>query len=147
MKRQFAVSAYIEHNSQILLVNHVKQQAWVPIGGKLLVDETPLSAVTREVTEETGLEDEFDYTFYETTSFEMGLSKMPGLLAYEEHAVLPIGVHMCFSFLLAARHRFIKPCPEYTEAKWISVDEYRKMEMPPNVRALVGRCFSIIHGQ
>lgn len=147
MKRQFAVSAYIEHDAKLLLVNHVKQQSWVPVGGKLLTDETPMDAVIREISEETGMELEFDYDFYDVTSFEMNICKTPGLIAYEEHEVLPDGIHMCFSFLITAKHRFIKPCPEYTDMKWISVGEWQTLQIPPNVRMLVGRCFNIIHGR
>lgn len=149
-KKKFAVSAYIENDGCILLIDHVKQKEWVPIGGHLEQDESPVDAVTREVFEETGLLIGKDVELVtDLTSFQADLWKMPGLLAYEEHDVQPAGtVHLCFSFLLHAAHRDIVQCHEYTSTKWISFSDMRDLNRTPtNVRVLLMAAFGHIHRQ
>lgn len=58
----YVASAFIFHDSRILLVFHKKLKIWLPPGGHIEKDsnsrfaETPDEAVIREVKEETGLD-------------------------------------------------------------------------------------------
>jgi 8-oxo-dGTP pyrophosphatase MutT (NUDIX family) len=158
MPNSFSVSAYIENESSILLVKHVKQQAWVPIGGRLEPDETPFNAMEREVREETGFVLGADFRPIPIRSFELGLNDLVGMLAYEEHEVLPSGRHMCFSYLLHSRHRHLASCAEYTEVRWLNWPQFSAISrhpgptlldgvaIPHNVVKLLSRCFSYLHG-
>ena len=157
-ENNFAVSAYIENESSILLVKHKKQQAWVPIGGKIEPNETPAIAVVREVREETGLIVGTDCEFIPTRSFELGLTDLTGMLAYHEYSSKPGGMHMCFSYILHSRHRNIVACDEYTETTWLNWPyfsaiaskkesvTFNGVPIPPNVVKLLYRCFSCLHG-
>jgi 8-oxo-dGTP pyrophosphatase MutT (NUDIX family) len=127
-RRAFSVSAYIRNEGQILLVNHVKQKTWVPIGGEIEAEETPLEALVREVREEVGWEEGRDYHLP-----LVGLSPS-GFLTYEEHQAGPKGLHMNFAFVLLGQHRNITPCNEYTEIAWVSSPPPAS---PPNVKHLV----------
>ncbi len=51
----FAVAAYIVYGNKVLLVDHKKLKAWMPVGGHIELDEDPVEALLREVKEESGL--------------------------------------------------------------------------------------------
>ena len=53
--RHFTATAFVVHESKILLHWHPKVQAWLPPGGHIDDNEDPVQAVLREVTEETGI--------------------------------------------------------------------------------------------
>lgn len=55
MERQFTASVYILHEQRVLLIFHRKLNKWLPPGGHLEANETPIEAVKREAYEETGL--------------------------------------------------------------------------------------------
>ncbi len=139
MRKAFAVSAYVRYQHTILLVSHIKQAAWVPIGGEIEAGETPLEALVREVQEEIGWTLDQDYTL--APSREPGVP--PGLLLYEEHDARSKGFHMNFAFLVEARHTVVKPCDEFTSICWVShpagVDP-----VPPNVQHIVRKALAYV---
>lgn len=145
MSKKFAVSAYIENKGAILMVNHVKQQAWVPPGGKIDPDESPFDAVKREVREETGLIYDVDLYPAQFSCLQGNLWRMPGFLAYHEYDALPKGKHLCFSFLLHAEARSIRPCNEFTEHRWVSSEEARTLfPIPANVGILLRESYKVL---
>lgn len=137
MRRAFSVSAYILHKGEVLLVNHVKQRAWVPIGGELETGETPTEALIREVREEVGWQYPLDY--------RLDYRNPPspaGLITYEEHEAGPKGVHLNFAFLVNAYSKDIRPCDEYTEIEWVKGPTDKPV--PPNVQTILLRIFGNI---
>lgn len=56
MNRQFTATVYILSDEKVLLIFHKKFGKWLPPGGHLEENETPVEAVHREALEETGLE-------------------------------------------------------------------------------------------
>jgi|SRR5579872_3296349 len=56
MEKHFTVTAYIIHEQKVLLLYHPKFTKWLPPGGHLEANETPIEGVRREVEEETGLQ-------------------------------------------------------------------------------------------
>jgi 8-oxo-dGTP pyrophosphatase MutT (NUDIX family) len=55
MRKEFTASVYLINNQKVLLIYHRKLQKWLPPGGHVEADETPVEAARREVMEETGL--------------------------------------------------------------------------------------------
>jgi len=54
-KIDFVVSAFIVHEEKVLLVHHIGQNRWLPVGGHIELDEDTDQALFREIKEETGL--------------------------------------------------------------------------------------------
>jgi len=58
MRRHFTATGFVVDGSRTLLHWHQLLQAWMPPGGHVDEDEDPVTAVLREIREETGLEAE-----------------------------------------------------------------------------------------
>jgi ADP-ribose pyrophosphatase YjhB (NUDIX family) len=58
VKQHFTCTGFVVNGDKTLLLWHQRLQMWVPPGGHLEADEDPVSAVLREIREETGLEAE-----------------------------------------------------------------------------------------
>ena len=59
MERQFTATVYIIEQERVLLIRHRKLNKWLPPGGHLDPNETPVEGARREAREETGIEIEF----------------------------------------------------------------------------------------
>ena len=55
MRKHFTVTGFIVHKNKVALHWHKHVKKWLPPGGHIEIDEDPVSAVHREVKEETGL--------------------------------------------------------------------------------------------
>ena len=55
ISRHFTTSGYVIHDDRALLHWHKKVRAWLPPGGHVEPNEDPVTAVLREIREETGL--------------------------------------------------------------------------------------------
>jgi len=124
-RKAFSVSAYATHEGRVLLVNHVKQQAWVPLGGEIEPNESPIEALERELREEAGWEKHRDY---EVTS----------MILFEEHEAGPKGIHMNFNFLVKAKAPSLNPNEEFAAYAWVE-SETDLDPMPDNVRGITRR--------
>ena len=56
MHKHFTSTGYVIYKNQVLLHLHKKINKYLPPGGHLEINETPIEAVLREVKEETGLD-------------------------------------------------------------------------------------------
>ena len=55
MRKHFTVTGFVVHKNEVALHWHKHVKKWLPPGGHIELDEDPISAVHREVKEETGL--------------------------------------------------------------------------------------------
>ena len=51
----FVVSVFVVHRGRVLLLDHLRYDEWLPIGGHIELNEDPQQALVREVREESGL--------------------------------------------------------------------------------------------
>jgi len=132
-RRAFSVSVFCRHDGAVLLIRHRRLGTWLPVGGELEPGETPLEAAIRELAEETGLSGRFPAgTGVEGTP--------PGLIGYEEHHAGSKGLHMSFAFVADVDGRALRPCEEWSDARWVG--EAEGLDCPENVRQLVRRALA-----
>ena len=127
-RRAFSVAVFCRHGGEVLLVRHRRLGTWLPVGGEIEPGETPLEAARRELREETGLEGAFPPG--------LGVDGTPaGLIGYEEHQAGSKGLHLNFAFVADVATRQLAPCPEWSEARWVS--SASGVECPRNVAELL----------
>jgi len=91
--------------------------------------ETPLECAARELKEETGLEGTFPKTSH--------IEGVPlGLIGYEEHIAGSKGMHMNFVFVVDVGTSHITPNDEFTDYRWVTLEDGPWNLAPPNVRQL-----------
>ena len=129
VRRAFSVAIYPRLGDRVLLIHHTRLGVWLPPGGELHPDETPLKAATRECFEETGLTGHFP-----RTSDLVGAP--PGLIGYEEHLAGSKGQHLNFVFVCDVDTDEVRPNHEFTRWQWVTLAEGPWGEAPANVRQL-----------
>jgi 8-oxo-dGTP pyrophosphatase MutT (NUDIX family) len=139
MRRAFSVAVYARRggeDGQVLVIHHRRLETWLPVGGEIEADETPLEAAARELREESGLEGRF-------SRLRGACDGVPaGFLGYEEHQAGSKGLHMNFVFVAdvggpgadADASTEVVPNHEFTEYRWVSRAELAELASPRNVR-------------
>ena len=128
-RRAFAVAIFARHAGKVLLIRHARLGVWLPVGGEIEANETPLEAARRELREETGLEGRFELEL-------PGVDGTPrALLGYEEHLAGSKGLHLNFAFVADVDTDHVTPNAEVLEHRW--VDDSGDLDCPANVRELV----------
>ncbi len=121
--KQFTATAYIIEEGKVLLLNHAKLKKWLPPGGHVEENETPVEAMHREVMEETGLEVEIIEQENLKVDFWNAKSiSRPYLCLLEEippFADTPAHQHIDFIYL--ARPKTTPLLPQ--DVKWFTLQE------------------------
>ncbi|MDC0749670.1 NUDIX domain-containing protein [Polyangium mundeleinium] len=126
-RRAFSVAVYPRYEGRILLIRHRRLGIWLPPGGEMLPDETPLEAAARELREETGLVGRFP-----VVSDVDGTP--PGFIGYEEHPAGSKGIHLNFVFVADVDTDEVHPNDEFEEWRWVT--HFDDVGGPPNVAQL-----------
>jgi len=132
MRRAFSVAVYARRggmDGEVLVIHHHRLGTWLPIGGELEAGETPREAAVRELREESSMTAEFR----DLHGAPDGVP--PGYIGYEEHQAGKKGLHMNFVFVadVAADARVV-PNDEFSEFRWVGLDELNQLDSPVNVR-------------
>ena len=133
-RRAFSVAVYVRKGGaggRVLVILHTRTGHWLPIGGEMESGETPLEAAVRELREETGLVG----AFRPLAGHCEGVPA--GYIGYEEHLTGAKGLHMNFVFVAdVADDAEVTPCEEYSEHRWVTLEDGPWDAAPPNVRQL-----------
>ena len=133
MRKAFSVAIFARHQGAILLIRHARLGTWLPVGGELEANETPLMAAARELEEETGLTGSFE-------SPPLIDGSPPGFIAYEEHSAGSKGLHMNFCFVAEVASREVRSNGEFQDFRWVTTA--KELPVPLNVAELLVRLFS-----
>ncbi|MDI1480461.1 NUDIX domain-containing protein [Polyangium sp. y55x31] len=126
-RRAFSVAVYPRYEGRILLIRHRRLGIWLPPGGEMLPDETPLEAAARELREETGLVGRFPVV--------SDVDGTPaGFIGYEEHPAGSKGIHLNFVFVADVDTDEVHPNDEFEEWRWVT--HFDDVGGPPNVAQL-----------
>ncbi len=150
MRSVFTSSCFIHFEGKVLLIHHSLLNFWLPVGGEIEGDESPMACAYREALEETGIEVEFRHDDPGAVS-----GTPAGFIGYEEHLAGPKGEHKNFCFLgHAVRMKYgselepIRPGGypnprsdgSWNGFSWVApgnIEEYSNLPMPQNVRDLL----------
>jgi 8-oxo-dGTP pyrophosphatase MutT (NUDIX family) len=118
VRKALSVAVYARRAGRVLMIAHRRLGIWLPPGGELEADETPLEAAARELREETGLEGSFPPL---ASALD---GEPPGFLGYEEHVAGSKGLHMNFVFVADVPETAeVKPNHEFGEHRWVDEAE------------------------
>lgn len=138
MRRAFSVAAYAVNRGEVLLVYHKRLSVWIPVGGEVEGEETPLEAAWRELKEETGLDGDFALPSYHGVD-----GTPPGLLAYEEHPAGSKGLHLNFDFVCRVPSRDVQSDGSFLEHGWFGREAIVKLDCPANVKQCALRALDL----
>lgn len=133
LRTDLTVGACIIFDKKILLMLHTKIGKWLFPGGHIETNETPDSAIIREVKEETGLDFKF-LKFSPLTQASEELKKLSIPIHANLHNVGDHN-HYCMYFLGTVNSSTFAKNKESKELKWFGVEELKKLEnIPDNIR-------------
>lgn len=146
MDRHFTSTAYIIFQNRVLLHRHPKLLKWLPPGGHLEPNETPVEAAKREAREETGLD-------IEILSFDLIHLRFPNAISFErpfhcllenipEHNGTPAHQHIDMIYLA----RPIDPNQKVSaDFRWFSLEDTQAIqnELFPDTSEMLRHIFTI----
>ena len=136
-RRAWSVSVFARHEGRVLVVFHKRLGTWLPVGGEVEGQETPLEAARRELFEETGLDGMFRPAAHDAMD---GVPR--GLIGYEEHMAGKKGLHLNVSFVCDVLSRDVKLDESLSDHRWVTLDDGPWDAAPPNVRELARRALA-----
>jgi 8-oxo-dGTP diphosphatase len=136
VERHFTATGFVVHEDKTLLHWHRRLQTWMPPGGHIEPDEDPVTALLREIREETGVSAEvvpapphfsFDYPGQVAPPFTILLenSSEPG--AAHGHVDL---IYFC----RALDGQRLQPPAEEHVLVWVSEEQLRRRDAIPLAR-------------
>jgi 8-oxo-dGTP pyrophosphatase MutT (NUDIX family) len=143
--RHFTASAFVVHRGRVLLLLHRDKGLWLPPGGHVRPDESPLETVVREVREECGLEVDVGAP----ATLARGTVALPRPEALLELEVAPGHHHLDLVWFArpaanADPDRLV-PGEEAAQLGWFTADQLPSLgpSLPPDVADLARRALGV----
>ena len=100
MQRHITVSGFVVHEARVALHWHRKLAMWLPAGGHVELNEDPVQAVLREVTEEFAVEAEIMRLTPQRTSYDGGPTQIEPPYSIQNCVIGPDHEHIDFIYFL-----------------------------------------------
>lgn len=126
----FTVAGYLVHKNKTLLIKHKYLPIWMPPGGHIELDQTPIEAVFMEIKEEAGIDVshlELVETQPYTKSFKRGEAvALPLPFDMEHHAITDTHRHINMAYIIKSDTDNVEPgAGESNTFRWFTADELR----------------------
>jgi 8-oxo-dGTP diphosphatase len=140
-KIDLVVAGYVFNEDKVLLIHHAKSGLWLPLGGHIDPNETPDSALIREIKEEIGLEVEL--LNQNPIPLKGNIEKNLAVPFYCN--VHPVGDHhhSCFFYICKALNPEDLKLEEgkILDYKWLTKEELKQDFVPEDVRNIAYKAF------
>ena len=141
-KTDIVVGAIIINEDKLLLIHHKKTGKWLPPGGHIEANETPDSALKREVREELDIDIEFLEREELKTNDGENIVEELALPFYANVHGVGDHDHACFFYLCKPNHTKIKISPEIHDFMWVTKHELNKSDdIPSDVKKIGNLAF------
>lgn len=124
------VTGLLVHKNKTLLIKHKTLPLWLPPGGHIEPDQTPIEALFIEIEEEAGIDASL-LKLVETQpyapSFRRGASQaLPLPFDMEHHAITDKHRHINMAYIIKSDTDHVEPgAGESNTFKWFTADELR----------------------
>jgi 8-oxo-dGTP pyrophosphatase MutT (NUDIX family) len=144
MEKHFTATVYVIEDEKVLLLLHPKHNKWLPPGGHLEKNETPVACALREVLEETGIavelikEEHLWIDRYNAVSTERPfLCLIENIPAYKD-----VAAHQHIDFIFVGRP-LSKPILN-ERLRWFTLDEALALKPDEEIFAETQETISVI---
>ena len=137
--RQTSCGVIVSDGERILLGHAARSPRWDIPKGVAEPGEDFAEAAARELREETGLVGVFPRASDVTGT-------PPGLIGYEEHVAGKKGMHMNFVFVCDVPTLEVVPNEEFTDHRWVTLEDGPWSDAPANVLELARLAFAVPRG-
>jgi 8-oxo-dGTP diphosphatase len=125
----YTVSGYLVHESKTLLIKHKYLPIWTAPAGHIEVNETPIEALYKEISEEAGINKE-SLELLETqpvikhAEHGDGNQHLPLPFDMDYHAIDDTHNHINLSYILKSATNHVEPkMGESNTFKWFTIEE------------------------
>jgi len=146
VKKCVTATCFIIDSGKILFLMHKKLGKWMPPGGHVETDETPIEAICREVLEETGFNIEIIDTYRDDRiKDEVAEEAIRPMAIMVENVKYETGMHIHFDldYMAMLGKKADGIAAEQHEIRWIGENEIDSLDTFENVRRVTHRVFDV----
>ncbi len=143
MKTNFVVAGYIFDKDKVLLIHHRKLDLWLPVGGHINENETPDTALLREIHEEVGIDgkilNESDLPLAGNVKNNLAIPFHANVHSVEDHD------HCCFFYICKIKNngKIKINQKELKNFEWFSKNDLSKNQVPEDVKNIGIKAFEL----
>ena len=147
MKIDLVVAGLIINQDKVLLIHHSKLDKWIPPGGHIDPNETPDTALKREIKEELDLEIEIlnrnDIPFDGNITEQLALPFYVNVHNVGDHE------HCCFFYLCTPKNpeKLAINEKELRDFRWFTEEELNEEHVPSDVRNISKKAFNLLNSK
>lgn len=146
VKLDLTVAACIIFENKVLLLLHTKLNKWLFPGGHIELNESPDTAIVREVKEEVGLD--LILLQYSNIKIERGLDEIEPLALPFHTNIHNVGDHnhYCLFYLATVKNKNFLINHESQKIDWFSKEEVNDLaNLPDSIKQMANKAFDLLN--